>query len=294
MRKLTPEHTNPHPVANLGDVNYLEHGGRLLFVDGEHCWAEIVEPPECVLQGEDATDADRWRVFVFDVEKPILLRDDRLRPMLVDAVWTPELGKPESHEEWYSSELVQVGRCCGTTAEDLAQRITSKDPVGRLSAYCDIGQLYGWINLDHDPLMLTQHEAYARYNELDDCPCWRCSLSQRGAEAEALDGYILVRERQTPPTQEWVDAQLARLGLDGEYDDPLVVSDDGQHYSWGYADPHYGSARSLWALEALSLQREDETDHEFYCRAVLQVASYDDGSTLWQQAQTAFTEETQS
>lgn len=179
-------------LANIGDINFLEYGGTLLFrsedpdLEYSETWGEIVEPPE-----DTDTDKGPWRVWRFDIEQLRRVEDDG-KVYLVHSGWDP--GDPPSlYAEWVSKHVESTADALGCDVEELRSAFCSDNPVDRLFAWSETGRIHGLDNLDGYPLKFSQHEVYSRYGQLDDCCCLRCQLEQREAEAEAIDAEILAR-----------------------------------------------------------------------------------------------------
>lgn len=186
--------TQTKPLANLGDTNFLEYGGVLLFQDEDpdleysEEWGEIIEPPE-----DTDTDEGPWRVWRFDIEQLRHVVDEETgKVFLVHSGWD-ESAPPSVYAEWVSGYVESTAAALGWDPEELRGWFCSDNPVDRLLAWSETGKIHGLDNLDGYPLKLSQHEVYSRYGQLEDCACLRCQLERREAEAEAWDAEILAR-----------------------------------------------------------------------------------------------------
>jgi len=166
-------YTCPEPIANLGDVNFLEYGGRLVFSgDSEDItpYMEVIEPPpeDCFAEGEEKT----WMVYRFDLDLLRIVEQDNtlfLVPGEWDQTWPKALS---SYDEWFHKGLAEIADFIGTTAAELREAFVSPDPIKRAWAWCAIGDHDGFDNLDGYPLTLTEHEVFTRYNQ--ECECALC------------------------------------------------------------------------------------------------------------------------
>lgn len=165
------EYAYPNVVANLGDVNYIVHGGRLVLApteDNPNPTVEIIDPPP---EGEPKTG---WRIYWFDLEPLKIVEEDNTL-FLVPASWDESWPHPlASYDEWFHKGLESVAEFMGTTAHELREGFCSDNLVARAVSWCAIGDFYGFENLDSDPLELGEHEVYARYGCQEDCECALC------------------------------------------------------------------------------------------------------------------------
>jgi hypothetical protein len=120
-------------VAVIGDVNYLEHGGMIVFADGTLDW---IEP------GENEDD-------------PI-----HVYRLMADRVPVPSM-------EWFGKDLTRVASYADASVADLAAALNSDDVRTRASAYYDLVGYHGAMNFDESPLELTPSEARKRYRSVD-------------------------------------------------------------------------------------------------------------------------------
>ena len=125
-------------VGNLGDVNPFEHGGFLIYDDGEAAfWREPTETES--MEIEDAT----YQVYRFQIGKDAL--DDL---------------------SWISEEdLKSMGETMDRTPEEYHKLSTSEDILDRARVYEDAGQYYGFENLDGSPDMFSYAEMVEMYGK---------------------------------------------------------------------------------------------------------------------------------
>lgn len=149
-------------VANLGDVNAIDHGGLFLYEDESG-----VYPPE-LEKLERLSDEDNSR---FEIHRVVLDRcrwvrgEDDERHYLVAfnydaATWTHPLPQ---YEEWFAADLASVADSMSTTERELRAAFCSDDSKTRAWAYQCIYDHWGWANGDSYPLTLTLDEVTARY-----------------------------------------------------------------------------------------------------------------------------------
>lgn len=147
-------------VANYGDANPLDHGGKFLFIDETGVYPpelEIVEPT-----GSEDSDGDfenyEWEVHRFRLE----------RCTYVNGVLSNNQFH-QDHPAWFASDLAGVVSCCDTTVEKLIQQLTSDDPKDRAVAYLDLIGYHGPYEFDQYPLHFDDRkEIEARYADLRD------------------------------------------------------------------------------------------------------------------------------
>ena len=123
-------------LANLGDVNPLDHGGFLVSKDEIH----IVEPV-----------GRKLKVSQFD--------NARCYPIEGGGVSDNEYH--QYHPAWFSDSLTNVGEAYDH--EEIADDLCSEDPVVRASAYRLLVFYHGVANFDSYPITLTRTEVRRRY-----------------------------------------------------------------------------------------------------------------------------------
>ena len=149
-------------VANLGDVNYLDHGGYFVFRDTSGVYAPEAE----WLEVPEADDSGRpYRVYRFILEPCTfqggVLSDNPFHPTLPAWFATPERERQTRPQD--TTYLADVARMMGTTRRALVKLFCSADPIDRAHAWRMIGEYHGWENLDQYPLTLSREEAETRY-----------------------------------------------------------------------------------------------------------------------------------
>jgi hypothetical protein len=153
-------------LANLGDVNPLDHGGYFVYRDTTGSYpeeAEYLEVPDDDTDPE--SDGARWTVYRFGLDKCMAkpVRADNA-VYLVPASYRQDWPHPlASYDEWFHKDLARVASFIGSSLEELRADFCKDDPIARAWAYRAIGEYYGFVNLDSYPLSLTRDEAAARY-----------------------------------------------------------------------------------------------------------------------------------
>jgi hypothetical protein len=146
-------------LANLGDVSPVEYGGYFIFTDDTG-----VYPPEA-----EYWDADSREAYRFDLEQLHLVEGHLISKRLYDKVL---FGGPDAlpyplkdYVEWFDDDLSGVASATGFTVEQLQAWFCSDDPLDRARAYREVGEFWGFENLDSYPLHLTKREAEKRYKD---------------------------------------------------------------------------------------------------------------------------------
>jgi hypothetical protein len=127
-------------LANLGDVNPLDHGGFLVRSDGE---IVVIEP----------NDEDR-KIEVYRFSNTLCY------PIEGGGVSDNEFHK--DHSAWFDSGLDDVANSCDH--KDIEADLCSKDPIVRARAYQSIIGHWGIHEFDQYPITLTRTECRRMYN----------------------------------------------------------------------------------------------------------------------------------
>jgi hypothetical protein len=166
-----PEYAFPNAIANLGDVNYLVYGGRLVLApteDNPDPSVEVIDPPP-----EDEV-AIGWHIYRFDLEPLKVVEQDNTM-YLVPAAWDESWPHPlASYDEWFHKDLAAVASSTGMDVQKLREGFCSDNLVARAVSWCALGDYHGFNELDHYPLHLSEHEAHERYGLVEDCQCPEC------------------------------------------------------------------------------------------------------------------------
>jgi hypothetical protein len=136
-------------VDQLGDRSPLDYGGYWVFVDttgvyeAEGEWVEV----------DEATN--RLTIYRFILEKCTF----------VDGILSDNKFHPE-HPAWFAKDLSSVAASSGTPVEELRTMLCSDDPIQRALAYREIGNHWGFRNLDDYPLEMGRTEGRRRYKKV--------------------------------------------------------------------------------------------------------------------------------
>jgi hypothetical protein len=123
-------------LANLGDVNPLDHGGFLVRSDGE---IVVIEPNE-----EDRK-----------------IEVHRFSNTLCYPIRGGGVSDNEFHKDmhaWFSGSLRVLDH------EDIEADLCSDEPVTRARAYQSIAWYHGLVNFDGEPVTLTRTKCRRMYN----------------------------------------------------------------------------------------------------------------------------------
>lgn len=118
----------------IGDVNYLDYGGLVVFDDGT---GDYVVPDE---NDEDA-------------------------PIVVYRINLEQLEDPAS--EWFGDDLGKLASFTGRPKVEIINELKSANPLARASAYYDLLHYYSAENFDSTPLKISKEEAEHRYAKAD-------------------------------------------------------------------------------------------------------------------------------
>ncbi len=133
-------------VAQLGDVNPLDHGGKFLFVDETGVYPPELEFVELLVDSIE----DEWEVHRIVLDKCTF----------IDGV----LSDNKFHQAWFAQNLQAVADCVDVDESELIGRLCSGDALNRAQAYVDIVSYYGVHEFDQYPRMFDDRaELEARY-----------------------------------------------------------------------------------------------------------------------------------
>lgn len=137
-------------IANLGDVNPIDHGGYFVFVDETG-----VYPPEGEkLESPDNDDSgEPYTVYRFILEDCTYSRN-----VLSDNKFHPD------HPVWFNDKIKDIASACGyEDAHLLIFQFLSVDAKDRARAWESVGDYFGFHELDHYPLRMSRKEVEERY-----------------------------------------------------------------------------------------------------------------------------------
>lgn len=143
-------------IANIGDVNPIDHGGCFVFKDETG-----VYPPE--MENLEAPDDDdgKWIIHRVILERLKIGQGGKL----ID--FDHDESKSYGHEAWFGKSLHRVASFAGSSVEEIRADLCSEDPLRRAQAYRDIYSYHGWVEGDQYPLELSRFEVEKRYKDLD-------------------------------------------------------------------------------------------------------------------------------
>jgi len=134
-------------IANLGDVNPIDHGGKFVLVDRTG-----VYPPEMEVVEELACNPGHWRVWRFSMD-----RCTYINGVLSDNPYHP------AHAAWFADDIRSVAETFSEEPDDLIGYLCSDDPLERARGYeCLLGY-YGAAEFDSYPVEFVREEVEERY-----------------------------------------------------------------------------------------------------------------------------------
>lgn len=119
-------------VANLGDVNPIEHGGFFVYVDTSK---QYYEPEIEVLETSDTPEG--WTLSRLTIAQ-----------------------SPEN--EWWWKKLKNVASYCGADLADLAADLIVGDLLDKARAYRDIISYFGTYEFDQNAQIFTKRSRLPR------------------------------------------------------------------------------------------------------------------------------------
>lgn len=168
-------------VANIGDVNPVDHGGFFIFRDVTGVYVEEAE----VLDVLSEDDASEWKIYRFHLDKCTykdgILSDNKFHPDHPAWFAQPESEKAKRPQD--TTYLSNISSYCDVPVEKLIEQFCSDDPVERAQAYRCVGEYHGWENLDDYPLEIkSRGEINKRYRSaLATLEKWRKIAAKRRA-----------------------------------------------------------------------------------------------------------------
>ena len=148
-------------VANLGDVNPIDHGGYFVYEDETG-----VYPPEAeLLEVEEDEDNGKlsWTISRFILEPCTFASPVKGgQPVLSDNSYHPD------YPAWFADDLPGVASATDQSVETLRESFCSDDSCLRASAYRDVGGVvsFGFENFDEYPIRTrNRKEVVDRYKE---------------------------------------------------------------------------------------------------------------------------------
>lgn len=119
-------------VAQLGDVNPIDHGGLWVMIDKTGQNDPMIE-----------------LLDVHDLDNGTVLRHYALtcidRCAFIDGVLSDNPYHPALHA-WFAKDIDKVASCMGSEVQDLVNLLCSADPIDRAMGYRDLIGYYGIEN----------------------------------------------------------------------------------------------------------------------------------------------------
>lgn len=142
-------------LANLGDADPIGDGGLFVYVDETGVYPPEMERCEPMLGGRIEIRRVVLEPCTFQGG---VLSDNKFHPQL--AAWFAWNDRGNG-----DSDLQRMANTMGRTVDEYVALFTSENPVERATAWRDVGDYFGWDNLDSYPFTITAEEAEARYAE---------------------------------------------------------------------------------------------------------------------------------
>jgi hypothetical protein len=136
-------------IANIGDVNPIDHGGKFVLVDKTGVYA-----PEMEVLEKEYNRRNSWMVWRFIMEPHTYIDG-----VLSDNPYHPD--KPA----WYADDINDVAESCGVEPDALIANLCSADPRQRAEGYYCLFTCLSADNFDSYPLALDRAEVEERYSE---------------------------------------------------------------------------------------------------------------------------------
>ena len=136
-------------IANIGDANPIDHGGKFILVDKTGRYA-----PEMEVLEKEYNRSNSWMVWRFIMEPHTYIRG-----VLSDNPYHPD--KPV----WYADDIKSVAETCGMTPLALINALCSHDARERAEGYYCLFTCLSADNFDSYPLTLDREEVEERYSE---------------------------------------------------------------------------------------------------------------------------------
>ena len=157
-------------VANLGDVNPVDHGGLFVFVDETGVYAPemvLVEPPNPYDYDDGELSANaKWLTYRVVLEPCTyvdgVLSDNPYHPSHCAWFATPESERINRPQD--TTYLSNVGASCDRFPFAIIEDLTSNDPIARANAWRAILDYHGWKNGDSYPNEYNRAEIEERCN----------------------------------------------------------------------------------------------------------------------------------
>ena len=155
-------------IAQLGDVNPIDHGGQFLFIDETGVYdpeLEVLELIEGDTEDEYNDDEElvqegdmKWEVHRFPLERCTFRNG-----ILSDNEFHPDL------PAWFADKIESVASFVGSSAEELIEYLCGEDVKLRAIAYKAIADYHGINNFDDYPITFdNRRELEERYADCEE------------------------------------------------------------------------------------------------------------------------------
>ena len=141
-------------VANIGDASPIEHGGLFVYRDKTGVYPPEMERCDPMLDG---TIEIRRAVLEPCTFIDGILSNNKFHPQLV-AWFAGDRNNP-------TEALRAMADTMDRTVDEYVALFTSDCPLERAEAWRDVGDFFGWDNLDSYPHTITADEAAQRYSK---------------------------------------------------------------------------------------------------------------------------------
>jgi hypothetical protein len=132
-------------VAQLGDVNPIEHGGYFVFEDLTGVYAPEGETVRRTFEDK------------FEIHRFILEPCTYINGVLSDNKYHPET------PVWFADSIGAVSSWAGVVPVEFIAALTGDNIVDKARAWYDVGSYFGFFELDSYPLIMSREEVEARY-----------------------------------------------------------------------------------------------------------------------------------
>ena len=140
-------------VAQLGDANPVEHGGRFVYQDTTGVYSPEIEVLTSPEEWNESSKCE-WTVHRF-ICNPCtytngILSDNKFHP---------------ASKAWFADKLASVAISFDVTKDSIVNDLTSDNVVVKASAWLMLADYFGLHEFDYYPLTLTRDEVLTRYKK---------------------------------------------------------------------------------------------------------------------------------
>lgn len=150
------------PLANLGDVDYIEHGGFFVFESTPPdlpCIEILVEP--------DEDGPQEWLSYLIEMEPHTYTADGQDLPTNFTSGILSDNQFHKSTAAWYADDLESVAETTDypNGVAGLRTDLCSGKPEIQAGAYQALVSYYGPYEFDQSPEVFTQQQAEKLYSD---------------------------------------------------------------------------------------------------------------------------------